>query len=391
MPLAFGMRWVTRRSVADKSGIPSLPWSLRLAAKAALDDVFLASELVSATVVSLNSRERILREMSDAEKLFESRGWLEDPVVYHRHPPPLERISLNERSSTHGRYEHLSYESGYAPDRAEPGRSRWLGYQGNRTAHAWLFQHPGEPRPWLVCVPGYRMGHPLIDFMGFKASWLHRELGLNVAIPVLPFHGPRSIGRRGGDGFFSGDFMDTVHAQAQSVWDIRRLIEWLRAEGAPLIGVHGVSLGGYTSALLAGIQDDLDCVIVGIPATDFVSLIRSHLPRPLLSFAERAHFPFETIESLLRVVSPLAIPRRTPRDRCFLYAAKSDRLTLPSQAQKLWRHWQHPKLGWYEGGHVSFLWDETVRVLVREGLETCGLIDAARVSSCASGLEVISQ
>jgi hypothetical protein len=236
------------------------------------------------------------------------------------------------------------------------------------------------------------MGHPLVDFVGFRASWLHRELGLNVAIPVLPFHGPRRIGRRGGDGFFSGDLMDTVHAQAQAVWDIRRLIQWLRAGGAPAVGVHGVSLGGYTSALLAGIQDDLDCMIVGIPASDFVGLMRSHLPRPMLRLAERARFPFEAIASVLRVVSPLAIPRLTPRERCFLYAGRSDRLTLPSQAEKLWRHWQHPKLGWYEGGHVSFLWEEAVQGVVRDGLTACGLIDSTGAAARgASWPEVVSQ
>jgi hypothetical protein len=57
----------------------------------------------------------------------------------------------------------------------------------------------------------------------------------------MPLHGPRRVGRRGGDGYLSGDFLDTIHAQTQAVWDIRRLIAWLRAEGAQRVGVQGVS------------------------------------------------------------------------------------------------------------------------------------------------------
>ena len=85
------------------------------------------------------------------------------------------------------------------PHPGEPGRERWLAYEANRTGHAWLLKHPGPPRPWLVCVPGYRMGRPAVDFTGFRAGWLYKTLGLNVAIPVIPLHGPRRVGSRLGN------------------------------------------------------------------------------------------------------------------------------------------------------------------------------------------------
>ena len=111
------------------------------------------------------------------------------------------------------------------------------------------------------------MGRVSVDFTGFRVRWLHRELGLNVAIPVMPLHGPRSQGRRGGDGFLSGNFVDTVHAQTQAAWDVRRLIDWLRSFGAPAVGIHGVSLGGYTAALVASLDPKLDCAVVGIASS----------------------------------------------------------------------------------------------------------------------------
>jgi esterase/lipase len=38
------------------------------------------------------------------------------------------------------------------------------------------------------------------------------------------------------------------------MWDIRRILHWIRAQGAPSVGVHGVSLGGYQTALLAALE-----------------------------------------------------------------------------------------------------------------------------------------
>jgi len=35
------------------------------------------------------------------------------------------------------------------------------------------------------------------------------------------------------------------------------LVRWLRASGAPALGLYGVSLGGYTAALLAALEDQL--------------------------------------------------------------------------------------------------------------------------------------
>jgi hypothetical protein len=239
-------------------------------------------------------------------------------------------------------------------------------------------RHTGPNRSWIVCVPGYRMGHPAIDFAGFRARWLYRELGLNVAIPVMPLHGPRRVGRRGGDGYLSGDFLDTIHAQTQAVWDIRRLIAWLRAEGAPGLGIQGVSLGGYTAALLASLEDDLDCVIAGIPAVDFLRLFRSHAPAVLIDIASAIGIRFDRIEQLLRVISPLAHTPRVPRPKRYLYAGVADRLAPPDHALDLWHHWDHPRCEWYQGGHVSFLWEKNVQDLLREALTASGLASPRR-------------
>jgi hypothetical protein len=367
LPWMLGLRWAGGLGGPSREGLPAPARSLALALKVAADELFFAAEVVcGALAVRAADRRRVAREVEAAHSLFLERGWLARPETFHRTPPPLATPSERDARGGRRRYRHLSFASGFEPHAGVPGRARWLRYAPNRTAHAWLLRHDGAPRPWVVCVPGFRMGQPLLDFAGFRAGWLHRELGLNVAIAVLPFHGPRRVGRRSGDGYLSGDFLDTLHAQTQAIWDLRRLVGWLRREGAPAIGAYGLSLGSYTVSLLAALEPGLDCAVAGIPASCFVGLARNNVPRSLLALAERTGFPFERIEELLRVVSPLALRPLLPRERCFIYAGTADRLAPPAQALDLWEHWSRPRLVWYDGSHVSFFVEPAVPTLLRE-------------------------
>lgn len=389
LPWFFGLRWMSQQERPDPREVPRPDLSLGLAAKVAADEFFLATEVVSMSLTAARDRQRIQREISAAVQLYREEGWLDRPARYHATPPPLEQVRRRSVRAAGHRLDHVSFESGYAPHPGEPGRRRWIDYRPNRTAHARLLRHPGPPRPWMVCIPGYRMGNTTVDLTGFRAGWLHEELGLNVAIPVLPFHGPRRVGRRGGDGFLSGDFLDTVHAQTQAVWDIRRLIGWLRRKGAPSVGVYGLSLGGYTAALVAALELGLDCVVAGIPASCFVGLARWNAPGLLLRAAERVGFCWDQVEELLRVVSPLAMPPRVPWQRRFLFAGVADRLAPPEQARALWVHWERPRVLWYQGSHVSFFLEPEVREMVQDALSQCLLRvpaqPAAHGSASAAG------
>jgi len=381
LPGVLGLRWAAQGAAA-RDGMPVPKRSAKLALKVALDEIFFATEAASgALAIGRGEWRRVAREIDEAHGLYRRRGWLADPAAHHRAPPPLLYADESPAKLAHWSFSHLSFESGWAPVDEAPGRERYLAYAPNRTAHAWLLRHSGPQRPWVICIPGYRMGHPAVDFAGFRAQWLHRQLGLNVAIFVMPFHGPRTVGRRSGDGYLAGDFLDTIHAQSQAVHDLRRLIGWLRRQGAPAIGVHGVSLGGYTAALLGALEPDLARVVLGIPAACFVDLTRANVPPGLLQAAEWLGFPLAQIEETLRIVSPLAMRPRVPHERRFIYAGTGDRLAPPHHAWQLWRHWNEPRVLWYHGSHVSFLMEPSVRRLLREALSPRAMLDAVRDAS----------
>ena len=354
--------------------VPAPRPSTWLSAQVAVDEALLATMSASLPMPRTGDHARIEGEAAQARELFEARGWLEKPADYHNTPPPLEKPLLRETRVHRIHYEHLSFESGYEPRAEEPGRERWLSYAPNRIAHAWVLRHADGPRPWLVCIHGYQMGAPLIDFAAFPPPWLHERRGLNLLVPMLPLHGRRKIGRRSGDGYLSGDVLDSVHAEAHAMWDIRRMLGWVRAQGATAVGVMGYSLGGYNAALLASLDDDLACAIPGIPATDFARLYTRHGPMLQVRDAERRGVDEERMQEVLRVVSPLALTPKVPRDRRYLFAAVADRLVPPDQVRDLWRHWDRPRIEWYQGGHLSFRAHPAVVRLIDEGLRDSGLV-----------------
>jgi hypothetical protein len=55
-----------------------------------------------------------------------------------------------------------------------------------------------------------------------------------------------------------------VHATAQAVWDVRRLLSWIRSqEPDSSIGLNSISLGGYVTSLVASLEDGLTCANPG--------------------------------------------------------------------------------------------------------------------------------
>lgn len=366
-------RWLAASGERTDTPVP-FP-SAALALGAVFDETLLSVSRSVRKALPPDAYTRIHDEVIEATDLHRRRGWLDDPLSYFPTPPPAQ--PLTSRSRVAGiaglAFERFQFESAYEPDPEEPGRERWFAYSANRTAHAWVLRHR-HPRPWLVCIHGAGMGYPLADLFAFQAAWLHKGLGVNLAFPVMPLHGPRRRGVPPGVGFPSDDLLDTVHAVAQAVWDTRRLVSWIRTEGSDIVGLAGLSLGGYTTALLAGVEPGLACVIAGVPAVDFAELFERHAPRHLRrlpGFTEMTH------EARLahRVISPLALSPQVPHERRFIFAGLADRLVNPhKQVRALWAHWQRPSIHWFEGSHVGFLWSGAVRGFIHEALSSSGLV-----------------
>lgn len=386
---ALGAAWASGRTALllepHHAGVPAPRASTSLAAKVAVDDVILGLELVHGRGFGrAEDLERVIGELDACRALFAQKGILEKPETYHRPPPALREPELREQRIAGHAIELLRFESGYEPEAGEPGRERWLGYAGCRNAHAYVLRRSGAGRPWMICTNGYRMGHAAIDVRLFARFFV--QLGLNVVIPVLPLHGPRRRGLHSGSGFLGLDVIDTLHAEAQAIWDMRRLLSWIRLQEPRAVGAHGLSLGGYTTALFSSIVDDLVCSIPGIPLADIPRMLVRHAVPQDLAYAIHQGYSLERAREVLRPVSPLVLAPRVPKAGRMLFGAVADRLVTPDQVRDLWRHWDEPEIVWYQGGHVSFRGERGVQAGIDRTLRASGLIGADPFGDPFAGL-----
>jgi dienelactone hydrolase len=353
---------------------PAPKLSAALAAQVALDELLLGMMKSPKRFPSEGDYVRMAEELQDALRLYGERGWLDDPLAYHREPPPL-RTPIVKRGWAYGLpFERVSWASEFEPVAGEPGGAEWRAYAANARAHAWIVRAADPHAPWLICVHGFGVGVPTADFFAFRAKRLSQELGVNLLFPVLPLHGPRKNGRIGGAEMLSHRLHHFVLGMAQAVWDARRIIGWLRDHHAPSVGIYGMSLGSYVAALLAALDPDLDLVLLGAPVCDIPDLMRHHSPAGVLKRAQDAGIETGVMQQAFRVVSPLAVKPRVPRERLYVYAGLGDRMATPEQARRMWEHWDRPNIEWYEGSHIAFLWSGAVARFIDDALARSLLI-----------------
>ena len=131
-------------------------------------------------------------------------------------------------------------------------------------------------------------------------------------------------------------------------------------------------MGGYVAALVASLDDDLTCAILGVPVADLVELLGRHAgfrrddPRRQV---------VELAAPLGRMVSPLSLQPRVPMAGRFIYAGVADRLVHPhEQVVRLWQHWGRPEIVWYRGGHTGFFMSRPVQRFIDAAIVQSGLI-----------------
>ncbi|HET6915216.1 MAG TPA: alpha/beta hydrolase [Acidimicrobiales bacterium] len=382
---------VLRRNSATKGfeGYPVSGPSAGLALQVLVDEVLISVMRKPALFPRGDDYDRAGREIGRAYEMWRSEGWLDDPASFHEAPPAgLHDLTVTEeRTFRRQRFEHLSFESAYRPHEGEPGGERWLSYTENRTAHAYVVRAARPGRPWLVCLHGFGMGVASMDLPAFRADRMQRDLEVNLALVVLPMHGPRRIpGTTRGEGLMSINLLDSLHGLAQAAFDTRSVIRWIRDQdngrasagdgdgGSPRIGVYGLSLGGHVAALTASLEQDLSCVIAGVPVTDLPDLYRRHSPNHVRLRAYRAGALGTQADAVHAVVSPLVLAPKVAKDRRFIFAGAGDRMSTAGQARRLWEHWDRPKIAWYPGGHIGFFVAGAVQRFVTDALADCGMV-----------------
>lgn len=226
---------------------------------------------------------------------------------------------------------------------------RYLRTEENAVAVARLLTGP-RPRPVAILVHGYMAGSYDLEQRLWPVEWLDR-IGMDVAFFVLPFHGLRSGARPlGKPPLFPGsDPRMTNEGFRQAMNDLADLVHWLLGRGHPAVGVMGMSLGGYTTALAATVVEELAFAVPLIPLACLADFAREQ--GRLGSTPEETELQHRALEKVHRVVSPLSRPPLLATERLLVIGAHADRITPVGHASRIAQHFNAPLESWH-GGHL---------------------------------------
>ncbi len=306
------------------------------------------------------------------------RAQLEAAVTFYNHPdleakfyappPPVQMSERPVRRLVDGEVVDLSYPSAWEPvweatraDFAELGR--------NRTVHVRLLRHHRPASAVAVCIHGYRGGSFFLEERAFAARYFY-EQGLDVALFTLPFHGLRAsdgvvrwpgpnIGRMN-EGF------------GQAISDLRALVAWFRARQPAKILVMGMSLGGYTTSLLATVEPvEFAAPIIPVAAMADLAWSWGEGSRTR-DRAERDGVTLDLLRSAMKIHSPLERRPRVPSDRMLVVVAHGDRIAPPEHGTRLAKHFGCDEIR-FPGGHIlqvgrGAAFDELIHRMVGVGV-----------------------
>lgn len=301
-----------------------------------------------------NLREAKLK-MATGYATYADPRILTAPDRFYREPemPHEWRVKTLNRLAG-GKRLRLTFLSTYQPyDRAF--RCPDLESRENRVNRVHIWQHHRPGQTTVICIHPWGGGNLALDERFYVADALYRR-GFNVALFTMPLHGERTPKRA----LFSGQLFMSRHIQrqneafGQAVADIRLLMHWLREHtGRGPQGMLGYSLGGYVTALMAGLEPRLAfCVAMAAPAS-FPDLWWQHgQHHPERRAAELAGITLGDLRALSAIHCPLERAPQLPRERLLLVWGRGDRIVPKNHAHALWTHWQRPQIHAFDGGHL---------------------------------------
>ena len=270
----------------------------------------------------------------------------------------------------------ISFASAYRPYHPM-ARDSYLSVTENMTAHArWWTSDRG--RPTIVLIHGWGAGSHWMTERAFVLPYWLRH-GYDVLAFQLPFHGnraPAGVGKSGAM-FPSANPLRTNEGFGHAIYDLRALSMLMRKRGASAVGVMGMSLGGYTTALwtsIAGPSDPggVDFSVAMIPAVSMSRLFWQHgEDSPARRRASKAGITEDMLAEAFEVHAPTTRAPRVPKDRLYVIAGRGDRITPPDQAETLARHWDR-EIIWFDGGHLTQVGRGDALRSVRRALGTHG-------------------
>lgn len=291
------------------------------------------------------ARADYLAELGFYEKLARDGG---EFFVLPAGAPPL--TTMETRPFADGEQVLLRYPSGYRT-RNPAVASRFDAHRNNRDGYLLLWRHPRDagvpPRPLVLCVHGFRMGHPKRAMAMFRIRRLY-AMGMDVALFIQPHHWKRASHRVLQHFVNAEDVPLTIENVGQQVHDLHACYLALGAMGYPRIGLIGGSLGGLAVTLYATLSDAPAFVFSVVPAIRFDAWLdpaKSKLP-----FGGDREVRAHTFRAL-DVIDPTPRTPRIDLEHLAVVYHTGDKINEAGDTRRWVERWQVRHVTALPGGH----------------------------------------
>jgi hypothetical protein len=241
-------------------------------------------------------------------------------------------------------------------------------YQENRAVVVQTYANDRALHFPAVIVLHGLMTLTLIGYRPFFRSIV--EAGASAYALELPYHLRRTpAGFISGELFHTADLEMSWRAIQQAVADVRQLIHYLRAAGAPVIGLLGFSLGAWISALVASFEPEVDFALLALLPARINNLIwRTRLGEPLRRQFVSAGWDISTTFPFYQLLDPCDLSPLISRERLELFAAEFDRFIPFRHTQAVHEAWREPRLHLFPCGHISLMFSSKFKGDLRHAL-----------------------
>ncbi len=313
----------------------------------ALRQIFLRQPIPAASPAELDALlEANLRYcdpalLRDPDRLFAPRAELA------RRPP------VREKAVRGGTLSHYRLPTPYTP--IDPDYTpRFRRYPSLSEVHVFAWRHPRPAPLSVLLLHGWGVGRRRIHEVEFNIGRLFRQLGLDVYFYVAPFHGlRRPAGHRSGELHPSADITRTNEAFVQTVQELRALVSMIKAGNDAPLGVMGSSLGGYTTALMASLDDRFSFAVPILAPASLADLFWEHGEGEAVQAEARAlGMTIERFRAAWALHSPLSYQPKVPPSHRLIVGASNDGLVTRPHVDALWEHWGRPRRFEFTGGHI---------------------------------------
>jgi hypothetical protein len=313
-------------------------------------------------------------------RVYTDPAVLADPDRLLAPPTRLPAVQARWRRPVRGGlHSHLVFDSPYRPVHRVYA-AEYRRYDRLDTVHLFSWTHARPAPASILITHGWGVGRKRVHEHEFGVDHLFRSLGLDVYYYVMPFHWLRrpSAARFSGELHPSPNLMRTNETFIQKALELRWALRWIKSRNPAPLGMMGSSLGGYTTALMASLEDSLDFAIPVLPPASLADLFwLQGQGDPVLEKVSAMGMTRERFASAWALHCPLTYRPKVPWRARFIVGAQGDKLVTPEHTDVLWEHWGRPRRYSFAGGHILQVYRGDYHREVGRFLEELGVLRAA--------------